>query len=87
MRPYRGLLISLAILVTGWLIACAAIGVVAMEMALHPGRSSFCGSPRKQSTSARSPQSLSNLSAGLSDGSRGMIRNHSIKPTNACFAD
>lgn len=71
-----------AVLVAVWLIACSAIGILAAELALHPGRR-VLGSQaeeRAQVVAARNQAELANVSVTAQDGA--VLHAWSIRPVH-----
>jgi pimeloyl-ACP methyl ester carboxylesterase len=67
-------------LIAAWLILCAAIGILAMEMALHPGRRSLGPESKAeaQAIADRNHADLAEVSVTASDGTT--LRGWSIRP-------
>ena len=83
MKKARIVALSAGVLVAGWLAASAAIGILATEMALHPGRRPLgpAGGELAQRIATRDQASLDEVSITAADGAS--LRAWSIRPTHA----
>lgn len=80
MKPRRSLLLWSVALIAAWLCLCTVIGILATEMALHPGRRSL--TPRMvsdaQAVALRNHSALVEVSVTAADGAT--LRGWSIRP-------
>ena len=81
MNRMRKLMFWSAVLVAVWLVACAAVGIFAAELALHPGRRALGpdAEVRAQAVAARNHAELRNVSIAADDGAT--LRAWSIRPS------
>jgi hypothetical protein len=80
MKRMRKLIFWSAVLVAAWLVVCAAIGILAAELVLHPGRRALGpqAEVRAQAVAARNHAELKEVSITTADGAT--LRAWSIRP-------